>query len=372
MAMTRSRTVFFALSLVLLQSIPLLAQEKVSYSEIIEDLQKRIDVLERQSAVQLDDSNVRGTGRGAWIASFDLLAWTVRDHGFEFGISDIGGVQDRGAVGNVLTLGGDYGPGFRFSAGRRIGEGGPEISFGFLNLVTTDTVLRAGPIRATVVSGDNSENDDSDNINTLGVETITPDDRATSAEPLFEFSMRNYDFELAQTFDLSNALTARLSSTIRITDIDTLKQVTYRGGDFQTAFQPFQTSAFDGAGAVLGGEMSWNLARWLSFNFSTNGGALLGRVQTRTFIPDDEPGVPTDVTYDETRLIPLIETRVWLMTRAQIGRLNFEFGGGYEFANLFNVADQRVFTDSHIEGQNAHIIGDLSLDGFFGRIAVRR
>lgn len=371
MTVPQCRTICLACCLILVHSISLLAQDPGSNPTTIAELQQRIESLELQSQADLGTA-VQTSGGAGWVGSFDILAWTVRDAGFEYGITDIGGVQDRGAVGTVLSLGGNYSPGFRFSAGKRLGDGGPVIGFGFLNFVSNDAQSEIGPIRATVVSADNSENDDSDNINTLGVQTITPDDRATRADALFDFSMRHYDFQLEQSFRMSDALTTKLTSAIRITDVDSTQQVTYLGGDFQTAFTPFQTSAFDGAGAVLGGEMSWNLSRRISFNFSANGGALLGRMQTRTFIPDDEPGVPTDVTYDETRLVPLLESRVWLMTRGRLGMTNIEFGGGYEFANLFNVADQRVFTESHMEGQNAHIIGDLSLDGFFGRITFTR
>ena len=122
----------------------------------------------------------------------------------------------------------------------------------------------------------------------------------------------------------------------------------------------------------MGGELSWNLTNWLALNFGADGGALLGRMQTRTFIPDDEPGVPTDVTYDETRLAPVLETRASLSCRKRIGKCLVSFRGGYEFANLFNVGDQRVFSDSHMEGQNVHTIGDIALDGLFGGFSITR
>ena len=171
---------------------------------------------------------------------------------------------------------------------------------------------------------------------------------------------------------MSDVLKIRLSSAVRIGEVDSRQDAIYRGGDFQTVFNAFQESTFDGAGPVLGGQMNWSLTRWLSLNFGANAGALLGTMRTRTFIPDDEPGVPTDVTYEEARLAPLLESRVWLSCCRQVGQFQVNFGGGYEFANLFNVADQRVFSDSHMEGQNAHLVGDVGLDGLFGRFSISR
>ena len=36
----------------------------------------------------------------------------------------------------------------------------------------------------------------------------------------------------------------------------------------------------------------------------------------------------------------------------------------------FDVSDRRTFTESHIEGQNAHNIGNISLDGVYARLGV--
>ena len=51
----------------------------------------------------------------------DFLLWTVRSPGVEYAISDIGGVQDRGAVGQVLSLEDDYTGGIRLGLGKRVG-----------------------------------------------------------------------------------------------------------------------------------------------------------------------------------------------------------------------------------------------------------
>ena len=363
------RTPIFAFLILVISCCALSAQEKESASGEIAKLRARLDALEMKTDGDIEVEPKMLT-RGKWVSSFDILTMTVRDSAFEYGVTDIGGVQDRGVVGTVLSLGGNYSSGIRLSFGRQIGSNGPVVSFRHLNFFSNASESVAGALRATVVSSDNNENNDSDN--TSGTETVTPDDRATSVDALHDFSLRTFDIELAQAFNVSDALDVKVNSAIRIADVDSYQEVTYRGGDFQTAFTPFQESFFDGAGVVLGGQMTWKFSNWLSLQYGLSGGALLGRMQTRTFIPDDEPGVPTDLTYSETRLTPLIETRVALMFHRQIGRFHVDLGGGYEFANMFNLADQRVFTDSHIEAQNAHLVGDLSMDGFFTRVTIRR
>ena len=83
-----------------------------------------------------------------------------------------------------------------------------------INYYANDLEDTIGPIRSTFVSSDNSENDDRDNFNTSGFETITPDDRATRAIAEYDFNLRNYDIELAQTIPVSTDVHARLRSSI--------------------------------------------------------------------------------------------------------------------------------------------------------------
>jgi hypothetical protein len=78
---------------------------------------------------------------------------------------------------------------------------------------------------------------------------------------------------------------------------------------------------------------------------------MIGSVDTRTFIPDDEPGVPTDVSYSETRVTPIIEANVGVNYQRDWGRWKVNMAAGYELSSWFNLADSRVFTDSHMEGK---------------------
>jgi len=312
-------------------------------------------------------------GCAAWITEFDYLYWAPRSASTQYGITDIGGVQDRGAVGTALNIGGEYDHGYRFALGRRFRQGcggGPELLFRYTDFDSTAAERYVGPLRSTFISSDNSENDDSDNINTLGVETITPDDRATAATASLRFRYKTHDLELAQALVLTDTLTLRLSGGGRVVDADQSFRVTYTGGDFQTAFTSFRETEYTGGGLIMGADMRWYVLPSLMLDIGACGGLLAGTMQTRTFIPDDEPGVPTDHRYDETRVTPIVEMSLAITYRKQIYRAIVDASVGYELTNWFNIDDSRVFSDSHMEGQNVHLLNDLTLDGFYGRVSV--
>ncbi|MEM9351808.1 MAG: Lpg1974 family pore-forming outer membrane protein [Planctomycetota bacterium] len=316
-------------------------------------------------------SSLATKSQGGWIGSFDYLSWSVRSSDLEYGITDIGGVQDRGPVGEILTLDPSYDSGFRFAIGRS-GVSGPEVLFEYTTFDTASSETYVGPLRATFVSSDNSENDDSDNINTLGVETITPDDRATSATAEMTFDYEIYDIEMAQSLTLTDTLQLRLSGGGRIASIDSSFNVQYTGGDFQTAFNSFKESAYEGGGITAGGDLVWQLMPSIRLSVGTNVAMMMGTVDTRVFIPDDEPGVPTDVEFSDTRMTPVLTMSAGLDMQRQIGSFLVGVAGGYEMTNWFNLTDTRVFSDSHIEAQNSHLVDDLSLDGAYVRFFVMR
>ncbi len=306
-----------------------------------------------------------------WIFETDYLYWTPRTPDVQYGVTDIGGVQDRGAVGTVLALGGDYSSGYRIGFGKRMsGCNGPEIMFNYTDFDSNQSERRFGSLRATFISSDNSENDDSDNINSLGIETISPDDRATSATANFNFDYQTFDLSIGQTLEITDSLNVRVSGGGRATKLDESFNVTYTGGDFQVPYNAFKTTDYQGGGFLLGADLEWHICKWMSLNFDNSLGLILGRIETRTFLPDDEPGVPTDVRYAETRMTPVLEMAMAFNFHKTFGALDVNFGTGYEMVNWFNMADNRTFTDSHIEAQNAHMIRDLSLDGMFARLTV--
>lgn len=310
-------------------------------------------------------------GQSGWISSLDYLHWSVRSADVEYGVTDVGGVQDRGAVGQVLSIGGNYDSGFRFSTGYRM-QDGPELLFQYTDFDSSHSDRRIGSLRASFISSDNSENDDSDNINTLGVETVTPDDRATSATASRIFGYQVYDMELAQTLALTENFSLRLSGGGRGASIDQRFDVTYTGGDFQVPYRAFKTGDYQGGGIIAGGDMIWHLLPSVSLNLGTNVGMMLGSVETWVFMPDDEPGVPTDVRFEETRMTPVLEMSAGLNVARQVRGFTVSFAAGYEMTNWFNLSDSRTFTDAHMEAQNAHLIDDISLDGAYLRIALNR
>ncbi|MBC8870436.1 MAG: hypothetical protein H8E44_13520 [Planctomycetes bacterium] len=352
------------------------AQQPVSYTNELAALEARIAELENMEYMQEErvvyaQPGLATDGSPAWITEFDYLYWTQRNASNQYGITDIGGVQDRGAVGTVLAIDTDYATGFRFAVGRRFsqgGAGGPEFVFRYTDFDTQATERHIGSLRASFISSDNSENDDIDNTLTGTPNTITPDDRATQASALLRFNYQTYDLELAQSLILADSLTLRLSGGGRAADVGQSFQVTYTGGDFQTAFSPFQETEYTGGGLIMGTDLRWYVLPSLTFDIGAKGGLLVGTMQTRTFIPDDEPGVPTDVRYDETRLTPIVEMTAAVTYRGQFRRVQWDASAGYQLTNWFNVADSRVFSDSHMEGQNVHLLNDLAIDGFYARV----
>ncbi|NNL65635.1 MAG: hypothetical protein HKP30_05290 [Myxococcales bacterium] len=312
-----------------------------------------------------------GKGPGLF-ADVDFLYWRVHQPALEYGITDIGGVQDRGAVGAVLEVGEDYAPAVRASLGWRTRDAhtlsGPDFKFTYTGFHDDASDSRIGSLRSVFVSADNAENDDSDNINTLGVETVTPDDRATSATALASFDYDVFDLEMGQWFQLNESIAARLGGGARAAVIDSNFQVTYTGGDFQVPFRPFRESEFKGGGGFLSSGLLWNVWRGLAVDVKGKAGLALGRMKTRTFIPDDEPGVPTDVSFSDTRMLPFTEVGVSLSYEQALPWFVLAGSFGYEFVNWFNLSEERQFTDTNMEGMNSNLIGDIGIDGLFVRL----
>ena len=243
---------------------------------------------------------------------------------------------------------------------------GPEILFEYTDLDAKATARRVGSLRATFVSSDNSENNDSDDA----ANDITPDDRATSATARNDFGYEVYDLGIGQSMNLTDTLSLHLCGIGRYTEIDEHFDVTYTGGDFQVPYRAFETSAYHGGGILVGGELRWLLHNKVSLDFGSNVGTMLGEMTTRAFFPDDEPGVPTDVRFDDTRMTPVLESSVGISINHRLGRRVVTLAGGYDMVHWFNIGDSRNFTDSHIEGKNIHLINDLSLDGAYVRLSV--
>lgn len=199
---------------------------------------------------------------------------------------------------------------------------------------------------------------------------ITPDDRATGADASYDFDIETLDLQFAQSFALTRTLDLRLAAIGRFALIDEEFRVTYRGGDFNAPYTAFRNWDYQGGGLMLGSQLDWRMTDRLTLNFGARGGALLGRHESRHFFPDDEAGVPTDVTHNSTRVTPIIELAAMFNYTRDFGRFELNVGGGYEMTNYFNLADNRLFTDSHQEAVNVNSVNDLTLDGLVGRISI--
>ena len=327
-----------------------------------------------QVGAQANQPDFLGTPRhNGLIMGIEVLHLAVRHPGLEFGITDTsGGLQDSGADGTVLGFDGDYDIGWRATLGYRFDAdcfceaNRPEFLLRYTIFGTEQDESFNGLLRASFISADNSENNDSDD----GVNDITPDDRATNAQASFDFDLETLDLEFAQTLSLTRTLNLRLAAIGRFALIDEDYRVTYSGADFSNPFTAFRQWDYQGGGLMLGSQLDWQLSNRISLTCGGRAGALLGRRESRYFIPDDEAGLPTDVLHSTTRLTPVLEMAAMLNYTRDYCNFGLNIAAGYEFTNYFNLADDRTFTDPHQEAVNVNSVRDLSLDGFVGRISL--
>lgn len=352
------------------------------------DLESRVRALEAgrigcpESCTPLT-ANLATDGRPGLIAWADFLYWTVRNTGFEYGIT-APGPEDGGPVGRVERLGGSYNPAFRVGLGRRFGDdcvgAGPEIYMTYTRF-SNDITRTTGPGRSTIISSDNAINTDADMDNGILVfpENVTPEDLYASAIGTYRFRYHSGDLFIGQNLIMTDNLTLRLQGGARYMQMNELKQVTYNGGDFLAPLTATHNGEFDGAGLIVGSMMRWNLLPSVRFNIGINAGTLIGSNRTRTIIPDSPDAslfpihiltTPTDVSARETRLIPVVELMAGLDFRKQIGRNIWTTSVGYDFTNYFNLSDTRVFSDAFQEGQNSHILNAITLDGLYARFGI--
>lgn len=309
-------------------------------------------------------------------AGIEYLHWAYRQSGTEYAIlADAPQLQNTGPQGRVLELEGDYDSGLRASLGYRFdAESGslfnrPEFLIRYTNFGTEalETTNAVGRIRSTFITSQNNENDDDEDA----INDASPEDLADSATASHDFDYEVLDAEIAQSFALTRTMNLRLSAIGRFAMIDDEFRVTYAGGDFANPFTAFRNWDYQGGGLLLGSQLDWALTERLGLQFSGRAGMLMGRQEFQYFNPDDDRvSGTTDVVYNTTKVTPIIEMTAMVNYTRDFGRFDLNVGGGYEFSNWFNMAEDRVFSDAYQEGQNNKHVRDLTLDGLVGRVSI--
>jgi hypothetical protein len=343
------------------------------------DLESRIRALEAGCY----RNKVATDGKQGLIVWGDYLLWSVRNPGFEYGISQTAPqVQDGGPIGNIETLRPDYAPGFRVGLGKRLGGycDGPELIGGYTWFKNNITRVN-GPGRATLISSDNAVNTDQDiDVDTPFVfpqpQNVTPEDFYDSVAARYQFKYQAIDAALSQNLKMTDSLTLRVIGGGRGVFINELREATYTGGDFLVPLTASQKNAFNGGGLLSGLETRWNITNRLRFNIGSNVGLLLGRSRSQTVIPDS-PDItiapahilttPTNVFIRTSRIVPMLELNVGTDYVRSFKKTSFNIGAGYQMVNYFNASDTRTFSDAFQEGQNSNSLNSISLDGLYVR-----
>jgi len=322
-------------------------------------------------------TGLRNAGKSGFIAGADFLYWTLRHPGAQYAIREnnaqvAGG--DQGAQGQVIAIGGDYAPGYRVSAGYRMGDGCGCISCGsgmeflatYTNWDNFTTETSTGNLRATSVSAQNADDDDADNNS-----GNTADDFATRATAELAFDYETIDCVMAQNLIMSNFLTLRLKAGGRYAKVDSMYHVTYEGGDFNGPTGSLMETDFEGGGFLMGLESRWMLNPYWSFDVGATGVMMMGEVKTRSFyLDDDDAAGDTNVSYRETRVTPVFEAAAAVRYRRPLYGMELTFSAGYEMVHWFNLAETRNFTNAHQESNNTHLLQDFTLDGLFARAGI--
>ncbi len=90
---------------------------------------------------------------------------------------------------------------------------------------------------------------------------------------------------------------------------------------------------------------------------------MLGSLENSVFIPDDEPGVPANMTCRETRMTPVLGLSASFSYQRQFVRSLFTLTSGCGMINRCNLQDEREFSYSFMKAQNSHMVNVVSLDG---------
>ncbi len=281
-----------------------------------------------------------------WNASVEYLNWRLRRRGLDFAITtDVTSLTVGAGDVQNLTFGRDSGvrTGLSYTT-----TAGWEIGFGYTHFDTqaTDSAVEptGGNLWATRSHPDGNE------------EALTADAFGTLDYDLFDLEVRRW-------FPVNRFAAVQLLGGLRWSDINQGLRYEYNGRDFANGAIDNPVS-MQGFGVRLGAAGYWQLPRGFSL-FARGAGTLsYGKFQMR-LLETNLAGADTivDVTDEYQQAVPALEAAVGASWRDE----RFEFSGGYELTNWFNLADRTMFVDNVHEGAYSPDSMDLLLDGFFVR-----
>ena len=190
-------------------------------------------------------------------------------------------------------------------------------------------------------------------------------DEADSALATGGLDYNVYDAVLGRRIVLDDRASIRLFGGIRFASIRQSFSAYYNGGDANFGHVEAD-NGYDGFGAVLGGEMNWNMRYGFSL-YARGDAALMTGKLTNPFLETNNGGQTLYAQLDDTTraVIPVAGVAIGAGWQHD----NFSIHAGYEFTNWFGLIQTPRFTGELSEGKFTIRSGDLSLEGFFVQVA---
>lgn len=175
-----------------------------------------------------------------------------------------------------------------------------------------------------------------------------------------------YDLEFGREFR-SDQGRVRPHFGVRIADLDRASVTVYDGRD-ATLARVRAEQQFIGAGALVGGEMEWQLGRFLRLFAQARGGTIVGILETTWRETNvDDSIVLTDLSSRRQQVAPVVE--LLLGGTIQIRRLQFQ--AGYLVTSWFQLFHDLDFPDDVHDGKAFFRSTPTSFDGVSVRLAWR-
>jgi hypothetical protein len=179
------------------------------------------------------------------------------------------------------------------------------------------------------------------------------------------FNYNVLDAELGRRFAINDSALVRLFAGGRFAWIRQSLDAYYDGGDANMAHVS-SPIGFHGGGFRVGGEGTYLMPWGFGLFARASGSLLLGDFHTSLLeTNNNETTVNVNVSRGFEKIVPVADIALGVSWQYR----NLTVSGGYELVNWFGLVDSPNFTDDVSQGKLSRRNGDLSLDGFFIRVA---
>jgi hypothetical protein len=290
----------------------------------------------------------KGPREGGLFGSVELLLMRPRLGSQDYAIVDP--VSSLTPAGPLRSVTDDLRTAVHVEFGYRLPNSGWDISFGYFNLHSQGGDSSVAPPGGLIYP-----------------ETTRPGltDSALNAMATARLNYNTYDILLGRTMEIDQWTQIRAFTGIRFATIDQTLSATYNGLQASDAYTTNQSN-FSGAGPIFGAELRFNVWHGLSLFGEAEGGLIYGNTRASLAETNNSGGtIYTDVTDSYHSMVPMVGFRVggsWQYRGLTVS-------AGYQAMNWFGLIQRPVLDDSFSEGKIVPQNGDLSIDGFFIKLA---